>query len=184
MAKYIYLDGALVAPEDAKVSVFDQDLSERRVRYKIPQHVGYVFQNPDHQLFTRRVYDEVAYGLENLSLPSGERDDIIRKTLETVGLLDLLEEDPLFLGKGQRQRAYLSIVEEQEFLAPFVQQAEHGKVPTAVAIRQALEARLARSVSESTVYRLLKRRGWRKLVPRPRHVESAPLEQEEFKKTP
>jgi len=93
-----------------KVSVFDQDLSERRVRYKIPQHVGYVFQNPDHQLFTRRVYDEVAYGLENLSLPSGERDDIIRKTLETVGLLDLLEEDPLFLGKGQRQRLAVASV--------------------------------------------------------------------------
>ena len=93
-----------------KATILGQDLSLRNVRKKIPHTVGYVFQNPDHQLFTRRVYNEIAYGLENLGILSQERDAIIRKTLEIVGLSEFMEEDPLFLGKGQRQRLAVASV--------------------------------------------------------------------------
>jgi energy-coupling factor transporter ATP-binding protein EcfA2 len=100
----------LIPPEHGQARVLGQNLGAGRIRRELPRHVGYIFQNPDHQLFTRRVYDEVAYGLINMGLPAAQRDTVIRKTLATVGLADVLDEDPLFLGKGQRQRLAVASV--------------------------------------------------------------------------
>ncbi len=47
-----------------------QNLRDKKVIQKIPCYVGYVFQNPDNQIFMRKVYDEVAYGLKNLKFRS------------------------------------------------------------------------------------------------------------------
>ena len=66
--------------------------------------VGYVFQNPDHQIFAATVYDEVAFGPRNFSLPAAEIDERVRMALDAVGLVGLEREDPFLLGKGQRQR--------------------------------------------------------------------------------
>jgi energy-coupling factor transport system ATP-binding protein len=55
------------------IRVMGASLRDRRVAERVPLHVGYVFQNPDHQIFMRRVYDEVAYGLRNLRLAQGGR---------------------------------------------------------------------------------------------------------------
>ncbi|MFN8453507.1 MAG: energy-coupling factor transporter ATPase [Anaerolineae bacterium] len=100
----------LYPPGGGRARVFGQDLASKRVRRELPSLVGYVFQNPDHQLFMRRVYDEVAYGLKNLGVIAAKRDQIIRKTLEMVGLAHEADEDPLFLGKGQRQRLAVAAV--------------------------------------------------------------------------
>jgi energy-coupling factor transport system ATP-binding protein len=100
----------IYAPGSGLARVMGRDLSKRKVRRNLPQWIGYVFQNPDHQLFTRRVYDEVEYGLINLNVPAAKREDIIHKTLEVVGLADKEDEDPLFLGKGQRQRLAVAVV--------------------------------------------------------------------------
>lgn len=86
-------------------------------------------------------------------------------------------------GKGQRQRAYMSLAEEGEFLLDFAEKARQGVVCTANEIKAALEKRLGHRVHESTVYRLLSRHGWRKIVPRPRHVKADTAAQEAFKKT-
>lgn len=86
-------------------------------------------------------------------------------------------------GKGRRQRAYMSLAEEKEFLSHFLEKAQSGKVSTVKEIKDAFEKKLGRSVHHSTVYRLLSRQGWRKIVPRPRHVKADPLVQEAFKKT-
>ena len=91
-------------PSGGSVLVLGQDVGRRPVRQKLPRHVGYVFQNPDHQIFTRKAWDEVEYGLKNLGLPEDEIEERIASSLEAVGLSDKAEEDPLFLGKGQRQR--------------------------------------------------------------------------------
>lgn len=64
-----------------------------------------------------------------------------------------------------RPRARLTMVEEAEFLAPFLEQARAGQVLTAAPVRAALEARLGRRVALSTVYNLLHRHGWRKVAP-------------------
>ena len=86
-------------------------------------------------------------------------------------------------GKGQRQKANLTIEEEKEFLQPFFEKAEKGQITTAGEIKESLENALGHSVHKTTVYRLLDRHGWRKIAPRPAHPKTNKEEQEEFKKT-
>lgn len=86
-------------------------------------------------------------------------------------------------GKGGRRHEYLTLEQEQEFLAPFFAQAQAGTISTAAQIKQAFEARVGQEVAESTIRRLLNRHGWRKLVPRPIHPKADSAEQALFKKT-
>jgi transposase len=86
-------------------------------------------------------------------------------------------------GKGGRRRYYLSWDEEVVFLESFKQAALTGQIATVAEIKEALERRLGKRVHKTTVYRLLQRHGWRKLVPRPFHVDADKQEQETFKKT-
>ena len=62
-------------PRPARLLVLGQDVTVRAVRRMLPRHVGYVFQNPDHQIFTRCVSDEIAYGLKNLEVPEEEMEE-------------------------------------------------------------------------------------------------------------
>ncbi len=93
-----------------KVQVLGQDLSSRKVRRFLPRSVGYVFQNPDHQLFCRKVSDEIAYGLKNLGIDAANRRKRVSETLAAVSLEQYADEDPLFLSKGQRQRLAVAAV--------------------------------------------------------------------------
>ena len=86
-------------------------------------------------------------------------------------------------GKGGRRHQYLSLQAEQQFLAPFFTRAEQGKIATAEEIKRAFEAQIGHEVDESTIYRLLTRHHWRKLVPRPRHPQARQEAQDQFKKT-
>ncbi len=86
-------------------------------------------------------------------------------------------------GKGGRRHQYLTLEQEQQFLAPFFAQAQAGTIATAAQIKQAFEAKVGQEVAETTIYRLLDRHGWRKLVPRPVHPKADPEEQAAFKKT-
>lgn len=70
----------------------------------LAEQIGYVFQNPDNQIFSTSVYKEMEYGLKNLKL--GE-EEISRRIHEVAKMLDLekvLDEHPFSLGKGERQR--------------------------------------------------------------------------------
>jgi transposase len=86
-------------------------------------------------------------------------------------------------GKGGRRRSYLSWDEEASFLESFRKAALTGQIATATEIKEALEKRLGHKVHKTMVSRLLKRQGWRKLVPRPFHVDADKEKQEAFKKT-
>ena len=86
-------------------------------------------------------------------------------------------------GKGGRHKEYLPIEHERQVLAPFFAPAQTGELATAGEIKRAFEAQVGHEVDESTIYRLLTRHGWRKLVPRPVHPKASKEEQEQFKKT-
>ena len=91
-------------PTSGRVMVLGQDLSSRRARRLLPSRVGYVFQNPDHQIFQQSVQAEIEYGLKNLGIDAKRRHKQVSATLEAMGLTRYTEENPLFLSKGQRQR--------------------------------------------------------------------------------
>ncbi|WP_218511880.1 winged helix-turn-helix domain-containing protein [Variovorax sp. dw_308] len=95
------------------------------------------------------------------------------------------EGDALFelRGRGGRNHQHLTPEQEQQLLAPFVARAEAGGMLTVAEIQQAYQEQLGKQVAPSTVYRLLDRHGWRKVVPRPRHPKTDTAAQVAFKKT-
>ncbi len=72
--------------------------------------VGYVFQNPDHQIFAATVEDEVAFGPRNFNLAPGEIQRRCDEVLRAVGLQDARALDPFLLSKGERQRLAVASV--------------------------------------------------------------------------
>jgi energy-coupling factor transport system ATP-binding protein len=72
--------------------------------------VGYVFQNPDHQIFAATVEDEVAFGPRNFDLAPGEVQRRCDEVLHAVGLQDARALDPFLLSKGERQRLAVASV--------------------------------------------------------------------------
>jgi energy-coupling factor transport system ATP-binding protein len=99
----------LLAPAAGRVFVFGQDVAQTTTA-QIARRVGFCFQNPNHQMISFTVRDELAYGLK---IRGASPDEIKRRSVEAlafVGLSDALEEDVLGLGKGQRQRLALASV--------------------------------------------------------------------------
>ena len=83
---------------------------------------------------------------------------------------------------GGRRRQNMTIEQEREFLAPFIEQARNGGILVVGQIKAALDKRLGRTVALSSTYNLLQRHNWRKLVPDKRHPKSDPAAQEEWEK--
>jgi transposase len=86
-------------------------------------------------------------------------------------------------GKGGRRHEYMSLEQERNFLQPFFARAARGEIATGEAMQRAFEAEVKHAVHLTSIYRLLDRHGWRKLVPRPRHPSANAEAQAAFKKT-
>jgi transposase len=86
-------------------------------------------------------------------------------------------------GRGGRYFQNLTIEEERQLLQEFLAQSETGGILEVSRVKAAYEQALGRKVPKSTVYRMLARHGWRKVLPRPRHPKSDAATQAAFKKT-
>jgi len=75
---------------------------------ELATHVGFVFQNPENQLFSLSVERDVAFGLENLSVPKEEAIERTRWAMKATGILDLRNKAPYELSGGQQQRAAIA----------------------------------------------------------------------------
>ncbi len=90
------------------------------------------------------------------------------KKYEEFGLDSLLQET-----RGGRNHAYMTIEEEKAFLARHLKAAEAGEFVTIDALFQAYKKELGPSYTRDTFYQLLKRHGWRNIMPRPEHPKKA-----------
>jgi transposase len=86
-------------------------------------------------------------------------------------------------GWGGRRGGVLTEAQEAEFVAHFEDAAREGQMVTASVMLVELVRRAGKPASPATLYRILARHGWRKVVPRPRHPEAEPDRQEAFKET-
>jgi energy-coupling factor transporter ATP-binding protein EcfA2 len=75
---------------------------------ELATHVGFVFQNPENQLFSLSVERDVAFGLENLGVPREEAIERVRWAMESTGILELRDKAPYELSGGQQQRAAIA----------------------------------------------------------------------------
>jgi energy-coupling factor transport system ATP-binding protein len=100
LAKHL---SGLLAPTQGQVFLHGRELRHMPL-HEIAQEVSYVFQNPDHQLFTDTVEEEVAFGPRNIGLSTAEQETRVQEALEAVGLQTLRKHDPFLLGRGERQR--------------------------------------------------------------------------------
>lgn len=102
----------------------------------------------------------------------------------TMARNEYIREAGIKRSKGQaiRNHAHMSLAEEKEFLAPFLEKARCGGMLVVGEIHRALEAQLGRKTALSSAYNLLHRHGWRKLAPDKRNVEADVQTQEDWKK--
>lgn len=118
---------------------------------------------------------------EEIALHCGVAKDTVHKLISRYNRFGLAAiETP---GKGGRKRCYLTLAQERQFLQPFFERARKGEIATCSEIHAAYETRIDGSADESTIYRLLARHRWRKVIPRPKHPKAEREQQEAFKKT-
>ena len=91
------------------IKIFGQDISEFDLGDLI-KNIGIVFQNPDSQLFSPTVEDEIAFGPENMKLPREEIKKRIDNALNITNCQDLRYVNPSNLSGGQKQLIALAAV--------------------------------------------------------------------------
>jgi energy-coupling factor transport system ATP-binding protein len=111
----------LLRPLSGQVSLFGQDLrNDKDFRQggafgprsigELARDVGYVFQNPDHQIFSATVRQEIAFGLRNLGLEAGEVHRRVEQTLATFHLERYAAQQPAALSYGLRRMVTIAAV--------------------------------------------------------------------------
>lgn len=102
------LANGLILPDYGVVSVDGKSTAEKSNLYEIRKKIGVVFQNPDNQMVTTIVEDDVAFGPENLGLPPAEIRERVDWALDCVGMRDYATSGPTRLSGGQKQRVAIA----------------------------------------------------------------------------
>lgn len=106
LAKHV---NGLLKPVSGAVRTMGVDTRAASVA-QLARTVGYVYQNPDHQIFAQRVRTEVAFGPRNLKLPPAEVERRVDDALDLVGLRDNADDFAFALGRGNRQKLAVASV--------------------------------------------------------------------------
>lgn len=96
-------------PDEGEIRVGEVPVNKNTLP-AIRQSVGMVFQDPDDQLFMTTVYDDVAFGPRNYKLPEEEVEKRVKSSLETVGILHLMDRPPYKLSGGEKRAAAIATV--------------------------------------------------------------------------
>ena len=105
LAKHI---NALLVPDEGSVTVLDHDTRDERSTYFIRSHAGMVFQNPDDQLVASLIENDVAFGPENLGVPTDDLRQRVADALADVGLQGFDKRETAALSGGQKQRVAIA----------------------------------------------------------------------------
>lgn len=105
LAKHL---NALLVPDSGSVEVDGLNTSDPQLVYDVRSRVGMVFQNPDDQLVATLVENDIAFGPENLGVPTSELSQRVADALASVGLMGFEQHETHALSGGQKQRVAIA----------------------------------------------------------------------------
>jgi len=105
LAKHI---NALLTPTSGTVWINGMDTRNETDLWNIRQSAGMVFQNPDNQIVATIVEEDVAFGPENIGVPSAEIRERVDSALDTVRMRGCSQSPPHCLSGGQKQRVAIA----------------------------------------------------------------------------
>ena len=98
------LFSGILSPVSGKLTVAGHDVSDQEHLFELRSSVGMVFQNPDNQIISSIVEEDVAFALENLGVPYEEMRRKVDEALESVGMGEYKKHSTTKLSGGQKQR--------------------------------------------------------------------------------
>lgn len=102
------LCNGLIAPDGGEVLVDGKSTTDKSALFDVRKKIGIVFQNPDNQMVTTIVEDDVAFGPENLGLKPDEIRARVDWALKSVGMSEHAKSGPFRLSGGQKQRVAIA----------------------------------------------------------------------------
>lgn len=102
------LVNALYIPSKGNVVVCGYDTRDEKLVWEIRRRAGMIFQNPDNQIVATVVKEDVAFGLENLGVPTEEMIPRIEQALSVVRMTKYMDSAPHTLSGGQKQRVAIA----------------------------------------------------------------------------
>ena len=99
---------AVLLPSGGKVWVDGMDSADEALLLEVRRRVGMVFQNPDNQIVANVVEEDVAFGPENLGVPTEEIQQRVNRALKAVGMEEFILHAPHHLSGGQKQRVAIA----------------------------------------------------------------------------
>ncbi len=99
---------ALLAPSEGTLIVDAKNVLDEAATWDIRQSAGMIFQNPDNQIVAGVVEEDVAFGPENLGIPTDEICKRVDESLDAVGMTDYRKHSPNRLSGGQKQRVAIA----------------------------------------------------------------------------
>ncbi|MDC7124722.1 MAG: ABC transporter ATP-binding protein [Spirochaetales bacterium] len=100
-----HLNGLLL-PTEGEVLI--NNISTEKDSWNARIKVGFVFQNSNTQIIAQTVEDDIAFGLENIGLPSAEIEKRINESAEAMGITSLLEKSPHRISGGEKKRTAIA----------------------------------------------------------------------------
>jgi energy-coupling factor transport system ATP-binding protein len=99
----------LLRPREGKVMIQGEDIAGKAVG-AVARRVGYVFQNPDHQIFSATTREEISYGPKNLHIDEAEIVDRSKQAMDRFDLTVHAEQQPATLSHGIRRKVALASI--------------------------------------------------------------------------
>ena len=94
----------IISPESGDIVVKNHSLLDEKQLAAVRPDIGMVFQNPDNQIISSIVEEDVAFALENLGIPQPEMVERVKEALSAVGMQDYAKHSTTRLSGGQKQR--------------------------------------------------------------------------------
>lgn len=103
----LYHLNGIFLPQEGRANILSLNLEKKNLP-EIRRQVGFLFDYPDHQLFSTTVYQDIKFGLDNYGYPEEGKKDLILQVARELQIADLLDYPPYQLSLGQKKKVAIA----------------------------------------------------------------------------